>query len=192
VRVAVLVAALMLAGCLPSAPGLPVAGPSPSPTGPVQPVSSCRAVAIVGDSLTAQGNGALHTLLPDATINARGGRTTLDAVEAAQGIVESNDVDCWVFALGTNDLYWDVPTSESRQAITDLLAISGPDHVMWVLVEYGPGQYAQPNPERFNDLIPTGVITVAPNVATSGSVDGVHLTPAGYIARAEAIVEALP
>ena len=159
---------------------------------PARPATTCSQVAIVGDSLTVEGSGELHDLLPDAIINARGGRTTAQAVEAAKGIEESNDVDCWVFAIGTNDLFFDVPTDVSRQAVADLLAIADIDRVVWVLVEYGQGIYAQQSPERFNALIPASVISVTPGVAAAESVDGVHLSEEGYEARAAAIVAALP
>jgi ATP/maltotriose-dependent transcriptional regulator MalT len=40
-----------------------------------------------------------------------------------------------VFAIGTNDLYWKVPTDDSRQAITDLLAVAGTDQRARALIE---------------------------------------------------------
>jgi lysophospholipase L1-like esterase len=169
---------------------LSVAPQCQPPTTPSQP---CQQVAVIGDSLTAQGNAELRKQLPAGTIiNARGGRTSPEGVEPARGVAESNDVDCWVFALGTNDIWWwNVTEDQSRRAVNDLLAIAGTDRVVWVLLEYGPGAEDRPDPELFNNLIPDNVTKVRPGVAATQAPDGVHLTANGYRMRAEAIAKAL-
>lgn len=168
-----------------------VATAVPMATSPAAAGPWCNQVAIVGDSLTSLGSSALHAQFPEAIINAHGGRTTAQAYEAADGIDASNTVDCWVFALGTNDIYgWHDYTS-SRAAIDQLLRLIGPtDHVWWILPQVTAASGL--NAATFDSAVPTYATPVDLHTPLADFLpDGVHLTAAGYVNRATAIAAAV-
>lgn len=147
---------------------------------------ACRHTAIIGDSLTARGNGALHAQFPKATINARGGRTTVDAYEAAVGVAESVPVNCWVFALGTNDVLQGLNRLDVRDGIAHLMTLVRPtDHVWWIVPNVRGAAW-------YTALIPASVATVNTYPAPADYLrDHIHLTGAGYVHRATAISAAI-
>lgn len=151
----------------------------------------CNQIAIVGDSLTSLGNEALHDRFPEAIINAHGGRTTAQGYEAADGIDASNTVDCWVFALGTNDIYGWHDYASSRTAIDHLLRLVGPtDHVWWVLPQVTAASGL--NAATFDSAVPTYADPVDLRTPLADFLpDGVHLTPTGYVHRAAALAAAI-
>lgn len=159
------------------------------------PAVWCSRIVIIGDSLTAQGNGALHATFPNAFVNARGGRVTSEGYEPALGIKESNVADCWVFALGTNDVYFNLAPAVSTAAINKMISLIGPtDHVWWILPQFVTGGTLSGtlNTAAFNALVPSYVVKVALNLpATDFTPDGIHLTEAGYVHRAAAIAAAI-
>lgn len=150
-----------------------------------------RQLAIVGDSVTAQGSVALHAQFPTAIINARGGRYTAQGYEAAAGIDASNTVDGWIFALGTNDLYGWNDYDSNRAAILLMLSVVGPtDQCWWVLPQVLPSSGL--SPATFVSAVPSFARPVDLHTpAADFGPDGVHLTADGYVRRAAAIAAAL-
>ena len=148
--------------------------------------TSCNQMAIIGDSLIANGNQALHRQFPTAIINARGGRLVSDGWEAAQGIKESNPlVDCWIIALGTNDISHHLDVSTMQTAI-DHLRSTLVGRVWWVLPQFAPA--AQLDPTVFDYLVPANVIRISTNPVLADFIgDGIHRTPEGYEHRADAL-----
>lgn len=163
----------------------------PEPTSVAAPATGpwCDQIVIIGDSLTARGNGALHASFPDAIVNARGGRLTSEGAEPALGIAESNAAHCWVIALGTNDAYFEIDAAESAAAINRLLGIAS-GRVWWVLPEFAPA--AGLDASEFVSLIPTWVNRIELHTpASEFAWDGIHLGPAGYERRAQTIAAAI-
>jgi hypothetical protein len=160
-----------------------------------QPVSAgpwCAQIAVVGDSLTARGNGPLRDRLPGVLMNARGARTLTDGYEAALGVHESNRVDCWVIALGTADLYFDRTSVEIQTGIDQLITLMDPtDHIWWVVPVFCAD--VPFDPERVASRIPpwAGVqirLTLGP---ADYQADGIHLSAGGYVNRAGQIAAAI-
>jgi lysophospholipase L1-like esterase len=152
----------------------------------------CNQIVIIGDSLTAQGNGRIHAALPAAIVNARGGRTVESGYEAAVGVNESNVSDCWIFALGTNDIYQQATAEQITARINQLLTVTVPtDHIWWIMPAFGPGSTLDGS--QFAALLPAyAAIKIVPAIpANEYQPDGIHLTDAGYQRRAAQIVDAI-
>lgn len=168
--------------------GLLGLGPAPvaSASGPY-----CNQIAIVGDSLTANGATSLHAAFPRALISGRGGRRTAEAWDSAAGIDGANSVDCWIFALGTNDLYgWHDWTSSRAAVMLVSSVVEANDHIWWILPQVAP--WSGLRTATFDSAVPSFVGPVDLHTPLGDYLaDGVHLTPAGYTHRAAAIAAAV-
>lgn len=166
--------------------------------------SRCDQTVVIGDSLTAFGNLALRNAIPNVTINARGGRLTSEAWEAGEGYSQSSEgwdlatgvpvskpSTCWIFALGTNDVFFNVDHATYSAAIAKMLTlVSANDRVWWVEPVFASSVHR--DPAAFIATIPAFVTKIDPSPASSDfRPDGIHLTSFGYEHRAEMIAAAL-
>ncbi len=204
-----------------SAPtGVPVRGASLQVTDTLPPPASCHRVAVVGDSLTdnsepwllsglaAAGLTALVDAQPSRRITAAasppysGVRAAL-ALRAAWG-----DADCWVIALGSNDLIHgaDDRTTAASLIAEMLVAVSPGARVWWTNVDYH-----RDSRTSFDFVAATATFNQALSDRASSDpllhiidwyslaeahpewfFDPVHVDRIGSIARAEQTVGALP
>lgn len=167
---------------------------------------------VVGDSLTAGSAGALRVGLAglqveyvvDGVISRRvtpGGVTTARAIRTASG-----EADCWVIALGSNDIYGNgrsiTPTSATSVIETMLAVVSPGARVWWVninvrdsavnIVSSGVFNSSLEDRDRAHtDFSVIDWYTVSHGNPSWFANDGVHFTSAGYRARAEQILAAI-
>jgi lysophospholipase L1-like esterase len=182
--------------------------------------SSCERVWVVGDSLTVGSDAALRSGLSrlgvDYVVDGVNGRrvsvnalpTSRSGVLAARSIrAASGESDCWVVALGTNDINSGVTTPvRARATIAEMLAeIPTPARVWWVNVEFrsieGAGVDYPAATQTFNAALAQRDASDARfrvidwySLAQSHPewfADAVHVTPTGYAARGELIVDSL-
>jgi lysophospholipase L1-like esterase len=111
---------------------------------------------------------------------------------------------CWVIALGTNDAANIAVGSgvDQRTRIERILAVAAGEPVLWVDTRtlVTSGAYAEVNMQAWNDALaqaqadhPNLVVYPWSTVVQDGEYqrDGIHLTSAGYAARARGIADAL-
>ncbi len=182
--------------------------------------SSCKRVWVVGDSLTVGSDTALRSGLTrlgvDYVVDGVGARrVSVNALPAARSGVlaarsiraTSGEADCWVVALGTNDINSGVTTPTRAQAtIAEMLTeIPTPARVWWVNIDFraieGAGVDYPAMTQMFNAALAQRDAADARfrvidwyTLAQSHPewfADAVHVTSAGYSARGELIVNSL-
>jgi hypothetical protein len=196
---------LALAGTLAGEPGssatpAPPATPQPEAEGEAAPgpAGSGRAL-VVGDSLAEGTEAPLDRLLPSWRIetSAFTGRHTDDGVSEILGTSKLPPV--LVVSLGTNDDPSAVSSFSS--SVEAVLRAAGPSRcVIWANIVRPPyngvsyagynralAQAAAANP-NLTVVDWAGIVRADPGLLTS---DGVHATPSGYQARAQAIAQAM-
>jgi hypothetical protein len=184
----------------------------------------CTRVWVVGDSLTVGSAPALRSgldgldleaALVDGVNNRRIPATApISGVLAARAIRAANgEADCWVIALGTNDIANGVTTtSRARAVVAEMLAEVTPKaRVWWVNVDFRPVEGAAVDypaaTQTFNAVLNEraasdprfGVIdwyTLAQShpewfLGPDGTADPVHVNNAGYTARAAQVVDVI-
>ncbi len=195
------------------------------PTRPIPPPPppACARVAVIGDSLTVGSRSALRSGLAeagfDAVVDAYGGRrigrSAPDPYSGVKAALEVRatfgEADCWVIALGTNDLYAGAGDPRVARALVDeMLSVVTPGaDVWWVNINFhdNPNNFGAPVDEEagtavFNAGLDAradgdGTFTVIDWYAYSEDhlwwfVDWVHVNSAGYLARARQTIDALP
>jgi hypothetical protein len=188
----------------------------PPPAAP----AGCERVAVIGDSLTDNAGPWMHAELQSAgfvaIVDAQPSRRIPGSVGAPYSGVRAalgtragwGDADCWVVALGSNDLFRGAGDPATAPALIDemLSAVTPEARVWWVNVHYrrDPGT-------SFDFPAATSVFNVAleDRAAVDPLVhvidwysyaqanlhwffDPVHVDRAGSIARAVQVVGALP
>ncbi len=181
--------------------------------------SACRRVWIVGDSLTIGSAAKIRSQLTaidvENIVDGVNGRRVsatapglLSGVIAARTIRATNgEADCWVVALGTNDLSNGVTTSaKSKAAISEMMAeIPTPARVWWVNVDFHAVEGSTVDYPAATQTFNTALaqrdasdarFTVIDWYALAEGhrewfVDAVHVTNAGHSARASLIVDSL-
>jgi lysophospholipase L1-like esterase len=184
----------------------------------------CTRVWVVGDSLTVGSAPALRSGLDGleleaALVDGANSRripatAPISGVLAARSIRATNgEADCWVIALGTNDISNGVTTtSRARAVVTEMLAELTPKaRVWWVNVDFRPVEGAAVDyaaaTQTFNAVLNERAAsdprfevidwyTLAEShpewfVASDGTVDPVHVNYAGYTARAAQVVDVI-
>lgn len=189
-------------------------------TATLPPPPGCRRVVVIGDSLMDNARPYLHTELEaagfDHHVDAQPSRRTSSAwdepysgVKAALRVRATwGEADCWVIALGSNDLYQSgYSTASAEAAIDEMLSVVTPDSsVWWMNVDF----HHYPS---WNIDLPARTHTfnaaVAVRVAADPRVqlidwyalaqanlhwffDPVHVNEAGSRARAAQVAAALP
>jgi peptidoglycan/LPS O-acetylase OafA/YrhL/lysophospholipase L1-like esterase len=128
----------------------------------------------------------------------------VNGYDVAQRLVRQGYRGCWVIALGTNDTAnVAVGSGVSRMArIQRMMAATHGQPVLWVDVKslLANGAYAEPNMRLWNTAL-RAACAKYPNMRIFDWAslarnawfisDGVHYTPAGYVARARLIAQAL-
>lgn len=179
----------------------PITPKGPVPSGPV----GVRRVFVVGDSLTvgATYQGALERRLRRSGYRAvvdgwfgrtTGQGTTILAEREARGELEP----LVLVALGTNDVIFGGAPVDFARRIDELMNVVGPDRwVVWMDVVV---RINEPADERFGTVLRRKAdewpnLLVGPWAAESDpahiQADGVHLSDAGYRARARWMVDLL-
>ncbi|HUV17202.1 MAG TPA: hypothetical protein VMW33_01860 [Ilumatobacteraceae bacterium] len=186
---------------------------------PLPPLPSCQRVAVIGDSLMDNARWYLARSLDQAgytnIIDAQPSRRIPESVRAPySGVTAAREVrsswgeaDCWVVALGSNDLIFDGGDPIVAASMIDsMLAVVTPNsRVWWVNVDY----HRDPRiafdfvgaSMRFNAALDARA-TVDPNLTVidwyslaeqhlDWFFDPVHVNATGSRARAEQVVEAL-
>lgn len=183
----------------------------------------CTRVWVIGDSLTVGSAAALRSGLDrldmeaelvDGANNRRISATApISGVLAARSIRATNgEANCWVIALGTNDISNGVTTTtRARAAVAEMLAEVTPKaRVWWVNVDYrslDQSTYYPDATRTFNAVLNEraasdlrfAVIdwyTLAEShpewfLKPDGTVDAVHVNSAGYTARAAQVVDVI-
>ncbi|TFH20416.1 MAG: hypothetical protein E4H05_02375 [Acidimicrobiales bacterium] len=183
----------------------------------------CTRVWMIGDSLTVGsapairsglGRMALEAELVDGVNNRRIAATApISGVLAARSIRAANgEANCWVIALGTNDISNGVTTTtRARAAVAEMLREVTPDaRVWWVNLDFGSLDDSTLYPDAtrtFNAVLDEraasdprfGVIdwyTLAEGhpewfLKPDGTADAVHVNASGYAARAAQVVEVI-
>lgn len=164
--------------------------------------NDCGSVAVIGDSLTEQSAGELATVLAGVrhVVDGRGGRRTAvsyvrtdppvgytpSGVEAVRGV--SWRPDCWVIALGTNDVLRGDPQTFDADIRTLLDAIPS-GRVLWVSV----GPQVKLWTDVWNRaLVRAGVELVRWEPDSEWlKPDGIHVTAVGARERARLIGRAV-
>ena len=183
------------------------------------PPPGCRRVAVIGDSLTDNARWYLSTELGRAgftsTIDAQPSRRIPDTVRAPySGVLAARhvrstwgDADCWVVALGSNDLiFGGGDPTVAASLIDSMLAVVTPgSSVWWVNLDYHHDPQVSFDfvgaTATFNAVLDTRAaldvnLTVIDwySVAESHGewfFDPVHVDTIGSRARAEQMVDAL-
>jgi lysophospholipase L1-like esterase len=193
----------------------------PFDEGKADGATACRAVAHIGDSLTAGVKPALEREyrrvgVESVTISAYGGRGIAQKVRndpetgraAAERIAATGFAGCWVVALGTNDVgNIAAGASYTRESLIDRMMraidASGQTRVMWVnaITTRRDGYFANANMQRWNTALvaarrrwPALAVFDWATIAARDEVpfaDGIHHTGTGYGARNRAIADAL-
>ena len=186
---------------------------------PLPPLPSCQRVAVIGDSLMDNARWYLARSLDQAgytnIIDAQPSRRIPESVRAPySGVTAAREVrsswgeaDCWVVALGSNDLIFDGGDPIVAASMIDsMLAVVTPNsRVWWVNVDY----HRDPRiafdfvgaSMRFNAALDARA-TVDANLTVidwyslaeqhlDWFFDPVHVNATGSRARAEQVVEAL-
>ncbi|HYN34564.1 MAG TPA: GDSL-type esterase/lipase family protein [Ilumatobacteraceae bacterium] len=171
----------------------------------------CTRVWVIGDSLTVGSAAALRSGLDslkleaeivDGANNRRISATApISGVRAARSIrATSGEANCWVIALGTNDISNGViTTTRARAAVAEMLAEVTPQaRVWWVNVDF---RSLDQSTRTFNTVLNERAaadlrFAVIDWYALAEShpewfVDVVHVNSAGYTARAALIVDSL-
>lgn len=178
-RALLIALAVMIGGCDPSSQ-------KSKPTSAPPPLASTDTVAMIGDSLTAQGNwkaycgtAANHGVNSDTT---RGVLSRLPAIEARKYRVAS-------VLIGVNDIAKDIPTDETVRnvrAIVDRLRASGSSVILISLLPV-TAKYPRPDFNEKINRLRTALATVAGATKVQFSIperlyqaDGIHLEPAAY------------
>ena len=178
-RALIVAMVLVLGGCDPSTPKQKISSAPPD-------LAATDTVAMIGDSLTAQGNwkayceGAANHGVPSDTT--RGVLSRLPAIEARHYRVAS-------VLIGVNDIAKDIPADETVrnvQTIIDQLRASGSTVVMVSLLPV-TAKYPRPGfNEKINRLrAALGAVSGAAKVQFSiperlYQPDGIHLQPEAY------------
>ncbi len=182
--------------------------------------SSCKRVWVVGDSLTVGSDAALRSGLTrlgvDFVVDGVGARrVSVNALPASRSGVltarsiraASGEADCWVVALGTNDINSGVTTpTRARATIAEMLAeIPTPARVWWVNVDFRSIEGAALDYPAITQMFNAALsqrdaadarfrvidwYTLAQN-HPEWFVDAVHVNSVGYTARGALIVDAL-
>lgn len=181
----------------------------------------CQRVAIVGDSITVQGRTHLVNefaargyqayvidAASDRRVPASAGRPISGVLAAGDLKAAYGQFDCWVVALGTNDLWWiwrlvygSTVSSGSDAAVAWMRAAIGSDtRVWWVNINH----WGYPDTTRvFNDRLRVAAAastrlkvidwyTLSYGRRSTWFVDNKHLNSTGSAARAKLIVGSLP
>ncbi len=184
----------------------------------------CTRVWVIGDSLTVGSAAALRSGLDgleleahvvDGVINRRIPATApISGVLAARSIRATNgEANCWVIALGTNDISNGVTTTaRARVAVAEMLAEVTPQaRVWWVNVDFRSIEGAAvdyPTATRtFNAVLNERAAsdlrfqvidwyTLAEShpewfLKPDGTADAVHVNSAGYTARAAQVIDVI-
>jgi lysophospholipase L1-like esterase len=184
----------------------------------------CTRVWVVGDSLTVGSAAALRSGLDgleleaafvDGAINRRIPATApVSGVLAARSIRAVNgEADCWVIALGTNDISNGVTTtSRARAVVAEMLAEVTPKaRVWWVNVDFRSVEGAAVDypaaTQTFNAVLDERAASdprfevidwyaLAEShpewfLKADGTADPVHVNSAGYTARAAQVVDVI-
>jgi lysophospholipase L1-like esterase len=183
----------------------------------------CTRVWMIGDSLTVGSAPAirsglerleLEAALVDGVNNRRIPATApISGVLAARSIrAEQGEANCWVIALGTNDISNGVTTtSRARAVVAEMLAEVTPDaRVWWVNVDFRSldGTTYFPDATRtFNAVLDERAAsdlrfevidwyTLAEGhpewfLKPDGTADAVHVNATGYAARAALVVDVI-
>lgn len=145
---------------------------------PAVPMTSCKAVAHVGDSTSIGLMSEEYLPDPALRIDAQyrnvGAATVLTDIAGARSVVETYEGQpnaetavlelqkaghdgCWVFAMGTNEAanYAAGSNVGGRERIDILMAAAGPRPVMWLTVRSlrGDGPYADGEMRKFNEAL---------------------------------------
>lgn len=172
--------------------------------------SSCTRVWVIGDSLTEGSAAALRSGLAglgldayvvDGVRNRRISATSNSGVLTARSIrATRGEANCWVIALGTNDITSSVTTTAlSRTAVSEMIAEVTPQaRVWWVNVDV---RSLDQSTRTFNSVLNERAAAdlrfqVIDWYALAGShpewfVDAVHVNSAGYTARAALILDSI-
>jgi len=180
----------------------------------------CRAVAHIGDSLTAYTKASLteeyRAVGVTARVDAFGGRSALQKLprdpqtgrQAARAIAKAGFKGCWVIALGTNDTAnVSAGAAYSRaDAIDAMMRAIDPNaraRVVWVssFTTMTRGHWSSANMQLWNRALleaaarwPNLQVFDWAAIAAGGVApfaDGIHHTKAGYAVRNRAIAEAI-
>lgn len=190
----------------------------PRAAGATEP--TCKAVAHIGDSLTAYTKESLARAYREvgvrAEIDAYGGRAALQKLrrdpktgkQAARALHEAGFRGCWVVALGTNDTA-NVSAGAAytrAKAIDEMMKAidpSGRAPVLWVsaYTTRASGHWSNPNMQRWNQALLEArsrwrnlQVFDWGSIAATGAApfaDGIHHTAEGYAVRNKAIAEAV-
>ncbi len=187
--------------------------------GPANPARRCRVLGVIGDSLTFQSIpvllGALYGSGLDTVVVAAHGRRAimthtpddLDSGLDAAAWMRRLPIDCWLVAIGTNDVI-DIARGAAdyshRQAIEAMMTAidpAGRAPVLWVNLRTAAatGRNANANMVTFNGVLRNATrrwknLHVADWAATRPGgfkQDGVHLNPAAQRTRAAWIASEL-
>ncbi len=183
----------------------------------------CTRVWVIGDSLTEGSASAIQTGLDrlgldaglvDGVRNRRIPATApISGVLAARSIRATNgEANCWVIALGTNDISNGVATTtRARALVAEMLAEVTPQaRVWWVNVDFRSldGSTYYPDATRtFNAVLDERAAadlrfevidwyTLAERhpewfLRSDGTADAVHVNSAGYAARAALVLDVI-
>ncbi len=183
----------------------------------------CTRAWVIGDSLTVGSAPTLRSgldgleleaALVDGVINRRIPATApVSGVLAARAIRATNgEADCWVIALGTNDISGGVTASRARALVAEMLAEVTPKaRVWWVNVDFRPVEGAAVDyaaaTQTFNAVLNERAAsdprfevidwyTLAEShpewfLKSDGTADPVHVNSAGYTARAAQVVDVI-
>ncbi|MBG7605966.1 MAG: hypothetical protein IZT58_15280 [Actinobacteria bacterium] len=179
----------------------------------VRPGAACRRVWVVGDSLTVASSRSLRLGLAglgveyvvDGAISRRvnpGGISAVRAIRTASG-----EADCWVIALGSNDIYVNAARPITRAYASSVIEtmtaeLSPGARVWWVNINVR---------DSSTNIVSSGVMnsslgdrdladpdfavidwyTLSQSNPTWFANDNLHYNSAGYRARADQIVEAI-